>query len=125
MRAPQTLVGRTAPVADRVVFGGVWALGMAYQVLGCDSPDPVGHVQAFLLGGMAAALAVVLVSLLVASHSAPDWAFAACFCGLLAATLDLPADAAVAVREMGLYGVLGLITGAFGLRWDIGARRRR
>jgi hypothetical protein len=88
-----------------------------------DAPNSLGPVQAFLVFGLVVALAGTGLALLRASYSSIAWAFAAVFCGLLSATLDLPAVPAMAAREMGLYTLLALITGAFAIRWDDRLRR--
>jgi hypothetical protein len=105
-------------VADRLSFGGLWALGMAFQVVGCGTDEPRGPVQTVVVLGLVTALIGGLGALVRGRTSTAGWAFSACACGLLAATLDLPTVPTVAVRELGLYSLLTLATGAFAVRWD-------
>lgn len=119
MKTPQTFAGHRVPLVDRAILAGAWAVGVAYQVVACNSDNAIGPVQGLLLAGLVVALLATAFNLLRASFSAIGCAFTACFCGLLAATLDLPSVPTVASREMALYAFLALVTGAFAIRWDV------
>src|SRR5687768_1275215 len=101
MKTRQAVERAAAPVGARAVLGGCWVAGISYQIVTRDAPNSLlGPVQAFLVFGLVLALAGTGLALLRASYSSISWAFAAVFCGLLSATLDLPAVPAMAAREM-------------------------